>query len=738
MTTRNFYLPVESKVFLQDILDRLTVGGTLQMPVAKVEIVDTDSTVYELTSCREFSISLKRETPMAEFNMVLEKASVWNIRTVAYLDLLKPDIRKRINIYFGQVISGSITYVQMFTGIPMSIPETYKYGDTDMLSISGRNLAQLLLRTAGTYSSTQYTGTSKDLIEYWCDQAGVTYNLIYTESINMTNQAIAYENALAGLLDMIEVLGPDIEAYFTAQGQLIMRDSPWWTDGANEYDYDEDSILEFQRFENTGKVHTQAIVTGATSGASHTRNASSSIIDIYGTNKITISSGLINTLAQAENLSYDLLKHGGRHMDMGEVKIQLNPYLNIGTLLTVKDASVSTTPIGPFKAASITHTFRANSIHESTMKGFLNESSSSSSASSISSSSSSLSLSSSSSSSRSSLSLTVSSSSSSISVSSSSSLSVSSSSSSLSLSISSSSSSSLSLSSSSSSSSLSLSISSSSSSLSVSSSSSLSLSSSSSSSSLSSSSRSSSSSSLSLLAGNDFSGDANCVALWRFESGALTTDTIGTNTLTNNNAVAENAVDYKEGAGSADFESGSTQYFDITDANLDAGFPLKSGDSVKNISVCGWFQMESMPADHNGLYSKWGTLDDTKSIRIFVAASGAFVVDIGYNSGADQESLYSAGSLVTGRFYHFGFTYQNSDKSWKLVVWDDTASSKIINTSGTATNNISSDTEAQAIGLGYFATLKRMPFDGEIDEVVVFKDILTTGEIDQIRQGTYS
>ena len=326
------------------------------MPVAKVEIVDTDSTVYELTSCREFSISLKRETPMAEFNMVLEKASVWNIRTAAYLDLLKPDIRKRIKIYFGQVISGSITYVQMFTGIPMSIPETYKYGDTDMLSISGRNLAQLLLRTAGTYSSTQYTGTSKDLIEYWCDQVGVTYNLIYTESINMINQAIAYEN----------------------------------------------SILGFQRFEDAGKVHTQAVVTGATSGASYTRNVSSSIIDIYGTNKITISSGLINTLAQAENLSYDLLKHGGRHMDMGEVKIQLNPYLNIGTLLTVKDADVSTTPIGPLKAASIIHTFRANSVHESIMRGFLNESSSSSSLSSSSSSSSSLSSSSSSSSSRSS------------------------------------------------------------------------------------------------------------------------------------------------------------------------------------------------------------------------------------------------------------------------------------------------------------------------------------------------
>ena len=34
---------------------------------------------------------------------------------------------------------------------------------------------------------------------------------------------------------------------------------------------------------------------------------------------------------------------------------------------------------------------------------------------------------------------------------------------------------------------------------------------------------------------NDFSSDSNCVALWRFESGALTADSIGTNTLTNSN-----------------------------------------------------------------------------------------------------------------------------------------------------------------------------------------------------------
>ena len=150
--------------------------------------------------------------------------------------------------------------------------------------------------------------------------------------------------------------------------------------------------------------------------------------------------------------------------------------------------------------------------------------------------------------------------------------------------------------------------------------------------------------------------------------------------------------------------------------------------------------METLPPDHNGLYSKWSSYSDQRSLRIAVLNGGNFFVQIGYNGGASQETLYSASTLVTGRFYHYGFTFDDTDKSWKLVVWDDTGSTKIINTSGTATNNISVEAIRVAVGVGYFESAgnnPRMPFDGETDEVVVFKDILTTGEIDQIRQGTY-
>ena len=93
---------------------------------------------------------------------------------------------------------------------------------------------------------------------------------------------------------------------------------------------------------------------------------------------------------------------------------------------------------------------------------------------------------------------------------------------------------------------------------------------------------------------NDFSSDANCVALWKLDNGASTTDSKGTNTLTNVNVVTNDAVNQQEGDACGDFELDSSQCLTITDANLDAGFPLKNGDATKIISLCAWCYLESL------------------------------------------------------------------------------------------------------------------------------------------------
>jgi hypothetical protein len=235
-------------------------------------------------------------------------------------------------------------------------------------------------------------------------------------------------------------------------------------------------------------------------------------------------------------------------------------------------------------------------------------------------------------------------------------------------------------------------------------------------------------------AANDFSGDSNCKANWRFENGALTTDSKGTNTLTDNNTVGTDTVNYQEGAASADFESDNTEYFDITDADLDSGFPLKSGDTNKKISVGVWIKLESL-ANHGNIFHKWKASGNKRSFAFRVSSDGLFRLYQGYNGGSSAESVDYTTAMSTGIWYHTGVTYDDSDKSYRIRVWDNNAGDFLdSDLTGSFANAINIESVDLIIGNNETSTNE---FDGLIDELVVFDDILTVGEIDEIRAGTY-
>jgi len=231
---------------------------------------------------------------------------------------------------------------------------------------------------------------------------------------------------------------------------------------------------------------------------------------------------------------------------------------------------------------------------------------------------------------------------------------------------------------------------------------------------------------------NDFTGDTNCVALWSLDNGALTTDSIGGNTLTDNNTVGTDTVNYKEGDASADFEFDNDEYLSITNANLDSGFPIKSG-GTGTFSLTFWYKAESQ-SNYAALVSKY---DNNAQRSFFIRDNnGTLEFYIGYNSGGSAELLDDSHSLSTGVWYHIGATFKNSDKSWQLRVYEEGSGTTTY--SGTATNNIFLSGAPFAIG-AWFSSGSPTPYylDGLVDEVVVFDDILSIGEIDQIRQGTY-
>jgi len=220
---------------------------------------------------------------------------------------------------------------------------------------------------------------------------------------------------------------------------------------------------------------------------------------------------------------------------------------------------------------------------------------------------------------------------------------------------------------------------------------------------------------------NDFSGDLTCKALWRFDSGALTADSKGSNTLTAVNSPGESTGDYREGACAADLEHGSTQHFRIPDASLPADFPFKSGGSARQGTYCGWFKFESTGGDQ-GLIGK---LRCSGSCGVF-AYNGNFYLD--WNNGWQNTYL----GISTGVWYHVAVRMDLDKKTSDLRVYR--ASDGQVFTYSKSWGALTPPGNDFRVGSFNDAS---STFDGLVDEVVIFNRLLSNAEIDSIRTGTF-
>ena len=272
-------------------------------------------------------------------------------------------------------------------------------------------------------------------------------------------------------------------------------------------------------------------------------------------------------------------------------------------------------------------------------------------------------------------------------------------------------------------------------------------SSSSESSSSSSSSRSSSSSSSSYqIPENDFLTDLNCYALYNFESGALNVDSKGTNTLITGNAADEDIVNYRQGLCSALFVNANSDYYYVPDASLDTGFPLKSGDSQKIISICAWVRSVATGAA-DVIAGKYNYTSNLRSIVLLIDTDNVVKLRMGYNSGASQEvgahltTLTRDGSV----WYHITASYQQTGN----IIGEQAYAIRIRDISGNVVGSDLTDI-ATLDGNGLAVTIASMTvgcnnqgdtpasyFDGNIDELVIFNRFLTAEESTEIALKTY-
>jgi hypothetical protein len=225
---------------------------------------------------------------------------------------------------------------------------------------------------------------------------------------------------------------------------------------------------------------------------------------------------------------------------------------------------------------------------------------------------------------------------------------------------------------------------------------------------------------------NDFSGDSTCKALWRFEPGELLADSKGGNTLVPISDPITSAAEWYEGFGAAYFDNDDLwSGQEVTDANLDAGFPLKSGDTVKQISVALWIKPRVfMTTVGSSAFFCKSTYKRSLGVGF---RSGLIRFAFGYNSGSSVQNVEVATSIALDSVYHIGFAVDGIAKTYLLRVYDqgaDTATTY----SGTFTNELHVDAENLRIGSGQ---------DGIYDEYVIFNDLKTADDFDDIRSGSY-
>ena len=262
---------------------------------------------------------------------------------------------------------------------------------------------------------------------------------------------------------------------------------------------------------------------------------------------------------------------------------------------------------------------------------------------------------------------------------------------------------------------------------------------------------------------NNWAGDESVpelippVAVWKFESGALGTDSIGNNTLTYLDVpgvwrppVAD-TVNFKEGEASSyhdawgAYDPPTVPYvislapYKITNGSLDVGFPLKSGDTTKKISICFWIKPLTFckgPDETEYYYDEWfkKSKSGARSFQITAASDDegtTYKVRLEVSAtGSSFTATYTHSSVLTeGRWYHIAITFEPGD--YRIRIWDDTAQAIL----GTDATGIAIETFVGTADL--YIGGQSLSLDGNFDEIVVFDRILTVTEIDAIRTKTY-
>jgi len=257
---------------------------------------------------------------------------------------------------------------------------------------------------------------------------------------------------------------------------------------------------------------------------------------------------------------------------------------------------------------------------------------------------------------------------------------------------------------------------------------------------------------------NVFDQDDDVVALWRKETGALWTDSIGTNTLTPtyDQFMSADAVQFKEGAASIKyavpkFSDGlggySTLWEDLDDGDQSADMPFKLATVNNEVTLSFWYRNEifNNPGLPDEWYTEWSI--DCPFFTLSIAgqvetgnADGDATLSVVFGVFGNNETKTHASLLENEKWYHITLTYEPT--SYRISIQDAAGATVGVDKTG----SVGIDPiygggwsfEYYSDGLGSVWEDHDIYSECNIDELVIFGRALAEEEIQQLGTGTYT
>jgi hypothetical protein len=233
-------------------------------------------------------------------------------------------------------------------------------------------------------------------------------------------------------------------------------------------------------------------------------------------------------------------------------------------------------------------------------------------------------------------------------------------------------------------------------------------------------------------AANDFSRDSSCLAVYRFESGAVTTDSKGSNTLTiTGSGITADAAHYWEGAASVAFSgSGGFGSLSRADASLPAGWPFKSTDTALKGSFSFWIKPTTF-TDLAGIFGPEVWNGNGSFCFYWSGTGGSLHMQWCYGAGTYND-INTAFTATLNHVYYMGVVIDGLAHTCHLRVWDQTAGTWASYDPTVPAQDMSVGTQGFVIGK------LANTFQGNLDEFVVFNALKSDLDFYNIKNQTYT